>query len=129
MPFHRIPLLLNLVWALFAAAHPVTSSNIEWVDCSKNAPSTLNLTGIDLAKLPSTLHCGKIGAPMIYAKPIDPGNNITLGLAMYRPTNPRGVIFLYATSARMIEEETADSHAPVTRAGLMMRRYLPGRSR
>jgi hypothetical protein len=30
---------------------------------------------------------------MDYDKPIGPKNNITLGLAMYRPEKPNGVLF------------------------------------
>ena len=75
---------------------PPCPSQIEWVDCSKHVPHTdipLNLTGVDLSALPSTLHCGRFVVPMDYAKPISATNNITLGLAMYRPKNPKGVIF------------------------------------
>lgn len=71
------------------------TSDILWVNCSQNVPSTLDTTSVDLTNLPSTLYCGEIVVPMDYSKPLDEGNNITLGLAMYRPaTATKGVLFL-----------------------------------
>jgi hypothetical protein len=75
----------------------VSAQSIDWLDCSQNVPDSatyLNVTGVDLSALPSTLHCGRIMVQMDYSRPIGPSNNITLGLAMYRPANPKGVIFL-----------------------------------
>lgn len=77
-------------------ATTVSSQKINWVDCSKHVPTPatyFNATGVDLKALPPTLHCGRIEVPMDYSKPISASNNITLGLAMYRPKNPKGVIF------------------------------------
>ena len=85
---------LLLLYSLFAEALPTNPSTIKWVDCAAHIPETLDTTNVDLKSLPSTLHCGRIVVPMNYAKPIGPANNITLGLAMYRPSNPKGVIFL-----------------------------------
>jgi hypothetical protein len=90
----RIVVPLSLGWAVLAGNLP--TSKIQWVDCSKNVPQTdiaLDLTDVDLSALPPTLHCGQLQVPMDYAKPISSTNNITLGLAMYRPKNPKGVIF------------------------------------
>jgi hypothetical protein len=82
--------------AVFATT--IAAQSINWVDCSQNVPEPatgLNISGVDLSALPSTLHCGRVDVPMDYSKPINAsGNNITLGLAMYRPPNPKGVIFL-----------------------------------
>jgi hypothetical protein len=86
-----------LIAACTALATIASAQSIEWVDCSQNVPDPatyLNVTGVDLNALPSTLHCGRITVPMDYSHPISPSNNITLGLAMYRPKSPRGVIFL-----------------------------------
>jgi hypothetical protein len=75
----------------------ISATSIDWIDCSQNVPpeaTYLNVTGVDLTSLPSTLHCGNIVVPMDYSKTIGEGNNITLGLAMYRPKSPKGIIFL-----------------------------------
>jgi hypothetical protein len=88
--------VLALSCVFLADALPAQSNKIKWVDCSKHVPSPatgLLTAGLDLSNLPSTLHCGQVEVPMDYAKPISPSNNITLGLAMYRPTNPKGVLF------------------------------------
>lgn len=79
-----------------AAIH--TTQFIRWVDCSENIPSTLDLTGVNLSNLPSTLHCGQIDVPMDYSRPHVPNNSITLGLAMYRPAKPKGVLFVFVKS-------------------------------
>ncbi|KEF62526.1 uncharacterized protein A1O9_00499 [Exophiala aquamarina CBS 119918] len=75
----------------------ITAANPEivWVDCRDHVPPSdvFDPTGIDLERLPSTLKCGQIVVPMDYSRPLDAGNNITLGLAMHRPPNPKGVIF------------------------------------
>ncbi|KAF4628966.1 hypothetical protein G7Y89_g9180 [Cudoniella acicularis] len=52
------------------------------------------MSAIDVTNLPSTLHCGQLDVPMDYSKPFGETNMITLGLAMYRPANPKGVLFL-----------------------------------
>ncbi|KAK5186997.1 hypothetical protein LTR44_001004 [Exophiala sp. CCFEE 6388] len=91
----RSLICLSLGGIVSVAALP-SNQTIRWVDCSKHVPNTdiaLNLTGVDLSALPSTLHCGQLEVPMDYSKPISSSNNITLGLAMYRPKNPKGVIF------------------------------------
>lgn len=75
----------------------VSAQAIDWVDCSRNVPDPstyLNVTGVDLNALPKTLHCGRITVPMDYSEPRGPTNNITLGMAMYRPEKPKGLIFL-----------------------------------
>ena len=81
-------------WAVIASA--LSPQKIQWVNCSEHVPNTdiaLDLSGVNLSALPSTLQCGRLVVPMDYAKPISPTNNITLGLAMYRPQKPKGVIF------------------------------------
>lgn len=83
--------------SFFCSALPTDVSTIKWVDCAQHVPWTLNTTDIDLENLPSTLKCGRLVVPMDYEKPIGAKNNITLGLAMYRPRNPKGVIFQYGT--------------------------------
>jgi len=85
--------LLSLSISVTAAAS--IPKSIRWVDCSKNVPSTLDLTNVNLAKLPSTLHCGQIDVPMDYSKPLSPHNTITLGLAMHRPAKPKGALFVF----------------------------------
>lgn len=77
-----------------AAANP----EIIWVDCQDHVPpvDVFDPTGVDFENLPSTLKCGQIVVPMDYSHPLDTCNNITLGLAMHRPDNPKGVIFLLA---------------------------------
>lgn len=85
---------LALCSAFLATA--ISAQKINWVDCSKHVPppaTFFNATGVDLKSLPPTLHCGRLEVPMDYSKPISASNNITLGLAMYRPKNPKGVIF------------------------------------
>lgn len=75
----------------------VSAQSIKWVNCSQNVPDPatyLNVTGVDLNALPKTLHCGRITVPVDYSQPLGTSNNITLGLAMYRPEKPKGVIFL-----------------------------------
>ncbi|RDW61639.1 hypothetical protein BP5796_11531 [Coleophoma crateriformis] len=87
--------ILSVFHTLVAAGLDSNASTIRWVDCKDNVPSEaiFDSTGIDLDNLPSTLHCGQIDVPMDYAKPLSSNNTITLGLAMYRPKNPKGVIF------------------------------------
>ena len=84
---------LGLSYCLLSTALPTNPSTIKWVNCAEHVPETLDTTGIDLKTLPPTLQCGQIVVPMNYAKPIGAENNITLGIAMYRPQNPKGVIF------------------------------------
>ena len=69
---------------------------INWVDCAKQVPigTSLITEGLNLSALPSTLHCGQLEVPVDYSKAISASNNITLGLAMYRPAKPKGVLFL-----------------------------------
>jgi len=79
------------------AAVSAYKPQITWVDCAQNVPppATFLVTdGVNMSALPETLHCGKLVVPMDYEKNIGMGNNITLGLAMYRPKNPKGVVFL-----------------------------------
>ncbi|PMD32000.1 hypothetical protein L207DRAFT_441349 [Hyaloscypha variabilis F] len=74
----------------------VPSSNIRWIDCTKNVPQSsqyFNTSAINLSNLPSTLHCGQIDVPMDYSKPFCETNMITVALGMYRPTKPKGALF------------------------------------
>lgn len=85
-----------------ALASPVDFSardnapSIHWINCSENVPSTLDTTGVNFLSLPSTLHCGQISVPLDYSKPLGVNNKVTLGMAMYRPEKPQGVIFYNA---------------------------------
>ncbi len=91
-----ITLLVALSCLDVSNAKAIPTSHIKWVDCSKNAPDqplVLNMTTVDLSSLPKTLHCGRIDVPMDYTKPLCSENKITLDLAMYRPTKPKGTIF------------------------------------
>ena len=87
--------LTSLCLVLSTTACATGPTQIEWVDCSQNVPSesVFNASGIDLTRLPTTLKCGQIAVPMDYSQPMSDCNIITLGLAMYRPVNPKGVIF------------------------------------
>ena len=94
MAFHQFLLRLACCCSILVAV--ISAQKIDWLDCSKHvaeAVTFLNTTGIDLSKHPPTLHCGRLTVPMDYSKPIGASNNITLGLAMYRPKNPKGAIF------------------------------------
>lgn len=73
-----------------------TCQQIDWVRCSDHVPSSdvFDPNGVDLQNLPPTLKCGQLVVPMDYSKPLGVGNNITLGIGMYRPVQPKGVIFL-----------------------------------
>lgn len=74
--------------------------SIRWVDCAQNVPESTAPTGgsfnastVNLKNLPSTLHCGEIEVPMDYSKPFCDDNKITLGMATYRPSKPKGPLF------------------------------------
>ncbi|KAI0466534.1 hypothetical protein F4859DRAFT_518993 [Xylaria cf. heliscus] len=69
-------------------------NHIEWLDCRDHVPSTLTLTSKDLMDLPKTLRCGRISVPMDYSRPHDYENNITIGIAMHRPQDSKGAIFV-----------------------------------
>ena len=89
------PLSLCLFVACSAALSE-RQPEIRWVKCSQHVPTgtgELYLTGVDLGALPSTLHCGRIDVPMDYSRLMCEQNKITLGLAMYRPVKPKGVLF------------------------------------
>jgi hypothetical protein len=89
-----IATLGSRVGATHGIHHP--TSAILWVNCSTqvpNVPGALNLTGVDLEKLLPTLHCGRLEVPMDYSRPMQADNKIEIGLAMHRPSKPRGVIF------------------------------------
>ena len=93
--FLGLAFILSPAFPLVAAS--TYSPNIAWVDCAKHVPipaTNLNVTGVNLSALPPTLHCGQLVVPVDYSKPISASNQITLGLAMYRPPNPKGVLFL-----------------------------------
>lgn len=88
--------LLGLAYCCSVLTAVPSTQKINWVDCSKHVPEPatfLDTTGVNLSALPRTLHCGRLTVPMDYSKPISASNNITIGLAMYRPKNPKGVIF------------------------------------
>ncbi|RFU28898.1 hypothetical protein B7463_g7452, partial [Scytalidium lignicola] len=93
--------LFPLILALLSSpslAQADAPSKIRWTDCAKSVPgpttsSTFNISAIDLTNLPTTLHCGQLDVPMDYSKPFCETNMITLGLAMYRPATPKGVLF------------------------------------
>ena len=84
-------------WATISTAYMAPNNSIKWANCSSsvpNVPDALDITVIDLSKLPTTLHCGRIDVPMNYEELPCPENQITLGFAMHRPLHPTGVIFL-----------------------------------
>jgi hypothetical protein len=94
-----LPLVIFYVSTAYAAVAGHPQRNISWIDCSKNVPlvpgdTTFDPSTVDLNNLPTTLHCGQIEVPMDYSRPISPSNNITVGLAMYRPEKPKGALFL-----------------------------------
>ncbi len=92
------PTLLSALSLLVGASATLDAVNpIRWVNCSENVPSAagLDLTGVDLVNLPPALHCGQLDVPMDYSRPQGPNNTVTLGLAMVRPANPKGVLFVY----------------------------------
>lgn len=94
-------------FAASIAARPA----IEWVDCHQYVPSPLflNFPDANVSVVPPTLHCGQLVVPMNYAQPVSETNNITLGLAMYRPQNPKGVLFLLVLEFRLRENFAANS--------------------
>ncbi|KDQ19583.1 hypothetical protein BOTBODRAFT_443477 [Botryobasidium botryosum FD-172 SS1] len=70
---------------------PRNINSIQWVDCASSVPQPFQ--GIPLpGALPPTLHCGRLDVPMDYSQPFSTNNKITLGFAMYRPSNPKGLI-------------------------------------
>lgn len=88
-----------IAFAFLALALPTLASmidltqKIQWVDCATHVPQPLQ--GITLpTTLPLNLHCGLLTVPMDYSKSISSSNNITLGFAMRRPENPRGLLNL-----------------------------------
>ncbi|KAK5047507.1 hypothetical protein LTR84_006604 [Exophiala bonariae] len=91
---------LSFVLRSLAVFYPIffiaaATPEIHWVDCKDHVPPSdvFDPAGIDLENLPPTLMCGRIAVPMDYSQPLDGSNNITLGLAMHRPSNPKGIIF------------------------------------
>jgi hypothetical protein len=86
--------IATLALAQPGGSHRLQESEIKWLDCRDQVPFTLDLGGVDKENLPDSLHCGELVVPMDYAKPISAQNNITLGIAMYRPEKPKGVVFL-----------------------------------
>ncbi len=92
MPGNMHTLTAVVCFATSIAARPA----IEWVDCHQYVPPPLfqNFPDANVSVVPPTLHCGQLVVPMNYAQPMSETNNITLGLAMYRPQNPKGVLFL-----------------------------------
>ncbi|KAJ7676684.1 hypothetical protein DFH06DRAFT_612669 [Mycena polygramma] len=101
-------LLLNGFTVSYATPAVVSEERkalvIRWVDCHNKLPDelapALNLTGTTFpGPIPSNLFCGEIDIPMDYTKPFNAAtNNITIGLAMNRPPNPKrssGLIFYH----------------------------------
>lgn len=93
-------LVANLLVLAFPAlalpALAISRSNsaaqkIQWVNCTAHVPETLQTSTLP-ATLPTNLHCGLLTVPMDYSKPISTSNNITLGFAMRRPSNPQGLL-------------------------------------
>lgn len=95
MRFLRIISLTSLPVLLAASLPSCESPSIQWVDCAQNVPIYFTLAGITVptTNLPSTLKCGELVVPMNYDEPISDENNITLSIAMYRPPEPKGVLF------------------------------------
>jgi hypothetical protein len=87
--------ILSWVLVVATSVSQRSSGSIEWVDCSQNVPIYFSLANLSVptTDLPSTLQCGELVVPMDYEKPISAVNNITLSIGMYRPANPKGVIF------------------------------------
>lgn len=91
-----VALSILRAFALSGVVAYAQTNQIQWIDCSKNVPdpmTNLDTTGVNLSSLPSELRCGQIVVPMDYSKPLNVSNNITLGLAMYRPAKPKGALF------------------------------------
>jgi hypothetical protein len=86
-------LTLLLLACPLSCATAAAASIIRWVDCAQHPPFSPLGASVNLTQLPKGLKCGRINVPMDYSKAMGPGNNITLGLAMVRPPNPKGVIF------------------------------------
>ncbi|KAI9711146.1 MAG: hypothetical protein M1812_007250 [Candelaria pacifica] len=124
------PAIIILLWLHKTAsvvAYPSDPCAIQWVNCSQNVPSLLDRTEVDLANLPSSLHCGRLDVPMDYSKPLSPSNVLTIGLAMYRPKEPKGVIFYNpgandpaAVVAWQVALNQTDSFSGLTDFDLMM---------
>jgi hypothetical protein len=106
----------------------VTSSSIRWTDCTKNVPESsrhFSTSAIDLSSLPSTLHCGQLDVPMDYSRPFCKTNMITLGIAMYRPSKPKGALFQYDLPSFQVScvssaENGRSSNSGGTDAGVML---------
>ncbi|KAF8143126.1 hypothetical protein K438DRAFT_1876739 [Mycena galopus ATCC 62051] len=78
--------------------HAANQTAIRWLDCYDRIPTPMqqefNVTSS--TPIPSSLRCGELDVPMDYSKPFDAvTNNITIGFAMNRPTNPEGVIYYH----------------------------------
>jgi hypothetical protein len=89
MLFPASHLCLLLATAIPATARSTYKPQINWVECAKNVPDPsvspyFDASTLDLANLPSTLHCGQLDVPMDYTKSFSETNKITLGLAMHR---------------------------------------------
>ncbi|KAH8798718.1 Alpha/Beta hydrolase protein [Flagelloscypha sp. PMI_526] len=101
MSFLTTPLyILTLALVTHAAPQPAGSTELHWVDCTKNIPapvqSALNITEWDnttLGALPDTLTCGRIDVPLDYTQPFSDSNKITVGFSLYTPKNPVSTIF------------------------------------
>jgi hypothetical protein len=96
MQYHH-SFLTILAGVVFVTAFPSHkgSEPIQWINCAENVPPVFSASypTFPTSTIPPNLKCGNLVVPMDYAKPISSSNNITLGLAMYRPVNPKGVIF------------------------------------
>lgn len=84
-----------VVGGALATAMTRHTTDIQWVDCASNVPSTLLNANVTLpVLLPSTLACGRLDVPMDYSQPMSENNTITLGFSMYRPENPQALLNL-----------------------------------
>ena len=89
--------LLLLTESVIAASLAHSLPRIDWVDCQNNVPTVLSQivpnNTFSTSSLPSTLHCGHTDVPVDYASTTGDGEKITLGLAMHRPKDPKGLLF------------------------------------
>ncbi|KAF8133467.1 hypothetical protein K438DRAFT_1739249 [Mycena galopus ATCC 62051] len=90
--------LTALLTPAFARSIPVqrraaNQTAIRWLDCYDRIPTTMQqeFNVSRSTPIPSTLQCGELDVPMDYSKPFDAvTNNITMGFAINRATNPEG---------------------------------------
>ncbi|KAF7353939.1 hypothetical protein MVEN_01080200 [Mycena venus] len=90
-------------FALYLPRQQQNQTALRWVDCTTHVPLpiqfALNITTAPPTfpgPLPPSLKCGEMDVPMDYAKAIAPDNQITVGFAMNRPQNPKGLLLFHA---------------------------------